>query len=178
MQAALMGQVRDKAVDDQLLLAIPTLLPRLYNHARYLLPPEDARDAVSAALEHLWRNRGKYRATGDMSIDRWAIRVAINKIHDEARRHRRRADHISLSEPDADLQVGDGAEQRALLGQIRQGIGTLAHRDAELIALRFGADLSNAEIAQLLRTTPGGVAVALHRAIQRLRAATLEEHQR
>ncbi len=171
-----MGQVRGEVVDGQLLLVIPELLPRLYNHARYLLRPEDARDAVSAALEHLWRNRGKYRVTGDMSIDRWASRVAINKIRDEARRHRRRTSHLSLSDADLDLSVGDGAEQRALLGQVRQAIDTLPERDAELIALRFGAGLSNYEIAELLHLTAGAVAVALHRAIHRLRTAAGEEH--
>jgi len=178
MQATTMEHLADEAIDDQILVAISDLLPRLYNHARYLLPPEDARDAVSAAIEHLWRNRVKYRARDEMPIERWATRVAFNKIRDEARRHRRRASHVSAYESDIDLAVGDGAEQRAILGQIRQGIDSLPQRDADLIALRYGADLSNHEIAELLHTTPGAVAVALHRAIQRLRATTAEEHPR
>ena len=53
--------------------------------------------------------------------------------------------------------------------QLRAALETLPRRDADLVALRFGAELSNLEIAELWNMTPGAVAVTVHRALGRLR---------
>lgn len=162
-------QLRAQVLQDLL----PALMPRLYSYARYLLEVEDARDAVGAALEHLWRNRRKYPNVVGGTLERWAARVAINKIRDEAKAQRRRPKPVSLS--DLDFRVEDSAETRAQLAEVHGAVRRLGRRDAELIALRFGAGQSNVEIAELLDTTPGAVAVAVHRAIQRLRDVINEE---
>jgi RNA polymerase sigma-70 factor (ECF subfamily) len=154
--------------DQAIASALPSLLPRLYNFARYRLDPDDARDAVGAALEHLWLNRRKAPDADDESVERWAMRVAVNKVLDEVRRHRRRPGQVSLS--DLDIGVSDPNDRLPLLLQLRAALGTLPRRDADLVALRFGAGFSNLEIAELWNTTPGAVAVALHRALGRLRA--------
>lgn len=156
-----------------LLDVLPALMPRLYTYARYLMEAEDARDAVATALEHLWRNRRKYPNTSGGTLERWAARVAINRIKDEAKRHRRRPMHISIA--DLDFRVQDDAETRDKLTEAHHALRRLRKRDAELIALRFGAGQSNVEVAELLRSTPGAVAVAVHRAVQRLRDVINEE---
>jgi RNA polymerase sigma factor (sigma-70 family) len=45
----------------------------------------------------------------------------------------------------------------------------LSDRDRELIALRYGADLTARQIAELLGATTNAVEVSLHRALTRLR---------
>ena len=54
-------------------------------------------------------------------------------------------------------------------------VAQLGDRDRELIALRFGADLTAAQIATVLDTKTNAVEVALHRALARLRAVMAEE---
>jgi RNA polymerase sigma-70 factor (ECF subfamily) len=54
---------------------------------------------------------------------------------------------------------------------LRAALSTLGDADRELIALRYGADLSTRRIAELVGKTPNAVDVALHRALARLRAA-------
>jgi RNA polymerase sigma factor (sigma-70 family) len=54
---------------------------------------------------------------------------------------------------------------------LQAALATLGDDDRELIALRYGADLSTRRIAQLLGKTPNAVDVAVHRALARLRAA-------
>jgi RNA polymerase sigma factor (sigma-70 family) len=48
-------------------------------------------------------------------------------------------------------------------------VAQLGDRDQELIALRYGADLTAAQIAQVLDLQTNAVEVALHRALSRLR---------
>ncbi len=50
---------------------------------------------------------------------------------------------------------------------LRDAVGRLDDRDRELIALRFGADLSARQIAEVLELKTNAVEVALHRALAR-----------
>jgi len=54
---------------------------------------------------------------------------------------------------------------------LQEALETLGDDDRELIALRYGADLSTKKIAELLEKTPNAVDVAMHRALARLRGA-------
>ena len=49
-------------------------------------------------------------------------------------------------------------------------VGRLEERDRELIALRYGADLTARQIAELQGAKTNAIEVALHRALGRLRA--------
>jgi RNA polymerase sigma-70 factor (ECF subfamily) len=168
MQVVTMGGSTAELADQAMLDLVNASYPRIYQYARYLLPPDDAQDATQAALEHLWRNRGKYRDEGDDVADRWVIRVSMNKIRDEARRLRRQP--VQVTADDLEIAVGDGAAARADRAELRAAIDRLPAADADLIALRFAADLPIDEIARLVGRTPGAVTVALHRAIKRLKA--------
>ena len=59
---------------------------------------------------------------------------------------------------------------------VADAVGRLDSRDRELIALRYGADLSAAQIGVLLDLTTNAVDVALHRARERLRS-TIEAEE-
>ena len=52
---------------------------------------------------------------------------------------------------------------------LRSAVASLEPRDRELVALRYGADLSARQIAEVLELKTNAVEVALHRALRRLR---------
>ena len=68
------------------------------------------------------------------------------------------ADHGDLED--------DAIRRIALSG----AVGRLEERDRELIALRYGADLTARQIAELQGVKTNAIEVALHRALGRLRA--------
>ena len=70
---------------------------------------------------------------------------------------------------DDDLATPDHAELSLDRVAIHEAVAKLSGRDRELIALRYGADLSAREIARLTGTKTNAVEVALHRAVKRLR---------
>ena len=57
---------------------------------------------------------------------------------------------------------------------MRAALATLEPRDRELIALKFFAGLSNAELARVLRVSESNAGTMLHRAVQKLRKACHE----
>ena len=73
---------------------------------------------------------------------------------------------------------GPSQEERLLreerLRRLFNAAATLRPADQEILSLRYGAGLGNAEIAEALKITSNAVAVRIHRALARLRAAVAE----
>jgi RNA polymerase sigma factor (sigma-70 family) len=65
----------------------------------------------------------------------------------------------------------------ALRLDLRQAVSLLGSRDRELIALRYGADLTARQIGDVLDVKTNAVEVALHRALQTLREALENSEQ-
>ena len=59
----------------------------------------------------------------------------------------------------------DSVERLTLTAALEQ----LSDHDRELLAMRYGADMKAAQIAQVMQTSTNSVEVALHRALRRLR---------
>ena len=75
---------------------------------------------------------------------------------------------VPPAELDLDSIDAEAAVRRAT---VRAALAGLEARDRELIALRFHAGLSTAEIAAVLRISPTNASTRLHRALTRLREA-------
>lgn len=160
-------QARSATLDEDVVGVIEQLYPRLFRYARFRLERAEAEDATSAALEQMWRVRGKYAAERGALLP-WLQRVGYNAIRDAVRRVRRRSTTIAID----DLQLADSRLDPGLaasLIDLRVALARLSESDAEIIGLRYGLSLSNDETAALVGRTPAAVATATHRALHRLR---------
>ena len=93
----------------------------------------------------------------------WLIGIARRCIADAALRQENPSDDL----PEF---AGDEHEERtAVRLELVAAMATLDDRDRELVALRYGADLTAKQIAELLHMKTNAVEVALHRALGRLR---------
>ena len=70
-------------------------------------------------------------------------------------------------EPTPDEAAQLAAERDA----VRRALGKLGARDRELIALKYHADLSNAEIAEVVGVSVSNAGTLLNRAMNKLREA-------
>jgi RNA polymerase sigma-70 factor (ECF subfamily) len=140
------------------------LLRRVYSFVAYAIGPgPDAEDVTSETLERALRYRASYDPRRG-SPQTWLVGIARRVLADRAARPQA----LPLGEHDpvapGDLQ-GDTLDRLA----VRAAVAQLPTRDRELIALRYGADLSARQIAELLGLRTNAVEVALHRAHARLR---------
>lgn len=105
----------------------------------------------------------------------WLLRIARNAVTDHLRGLRRRGSlHVSLDRiPDLVADV-PGQEDRLIrqerIQRLLNGSQRLRKVDQEVLSLRYGAGLSNAEIAEHLDISNNAVAVRLHRALRRLKS--------
>ena len=142
----------------------------VYAYAAGLLRDSAAAEEVtSIAFERAYRKRSRFDP--DRGEPRaWLFGIARNAALDELRRRGRQAE-LSVDPVDAASQP-DGDEGRGELQLLLDGaLGKLEARERELIALKFFAGLSNAEIARVIGTSASNAGTRLHRTMDKLREA-------
>jgi RNA polymerase sigma factor (sigma-70 family) len=125
-----------------------------------------AEDVTMAAFERAYRRRRTFdRRRGNERA--WLFTIARNAALDELRRRKRLAPLIG--DP-VDVAAGDENDplQRAA---VRAALAALDPRERELVALKFHAGLSNAEIADVIGTSASNAGTRLHRVVIKLREA-------
>lgn len=129
-----------------------------------------AEDVTGAAFERAYRNRHRFDP-GRGSPRAWLFGIARNAALDELRRRGKQAalvaEPLDLTGPTA-LHSVEQSERRLLLAS---ALDNLAVRERELVALKFFAGLSNAEIARVLGISESNAGTKLHRAVSKLREA-------
>jgi RNA polymerase sigma factor (sigma-70 family) len=141
------------------------LIRRVYSYVAYRVGDgPDAEDVTSDVFERALRYRDTYDpARGAPAA--WLIGIARRAV-DEWLLRPRLVPSETLPEPEASTDIESEAVRRLTLGA---AVRRLPERDRELIALRYGADLTARQIAELLGTSTNATEVALHRALSRLR---------
>ena len=146
-------------------------LPRVYNFFRYRFGDGPlAEDLTSETFEKAWRHRDKYKS--DLSaLSTWIFTIARNVAIDH---YRKRDNEVSLTEAvdltSNEITMDELVQQHTEYARLSILLAQLADRDRELVALKYGAGLTNRAIAGLSGLSESNVAVILHRAVQTLRA--------
>jgi RNA polymerase sigma-70 factor, ECF subfamily len=135
----------------------------------------DAEDLTQLTFERAMRAWGRFDPDR-ASARTWLMSIANNLLIDHYRRDRTTRqepieDHLSRRELiTEDPDVGLSPELTAALGE-------LGERERELIALRFGGELTGPEIAELTGQSLANVQQILSRSLRKVRAK-LEEAER
>jgi RNA polymerase sigma factor (sigma-70 family) len=139
------------------------LVERVHAYVAYRIGAgADAEDVTGETFARAVRYRDGYDPSKGSPVD-WLIGIARRCIQDALTARR------PESEPPDAVAPGDLEEETLNRLALWEAVGRLPERDRELIALRYGADLSARQIARQLEMTTNAVEVALHRALGRLR---------
>jgi RNA polymerase sigma-70 factor, ECF subfamily len=142
----------------------PELIRRVYSYVAYRLGDgPDAEDVTSDVFERALRYRGSYDPARGEPLA-WLVGIARRCVDDAVSARR-----TALSEP-PDESSGEDVEAETLQRlTVAAALETLDERGRDLVALRYGADLSARQIGQLLGIKTNAVEVALHRTLARLK---------
>jgi RNA polymerase sigma factor (sigma-70 family) len=143
---------------------------QVYGFFAYRLPSRaDAEDLTQVTFERAlkaWHRFDERRA----SLTTWLLAIARNSLIDHYRRERAVADPLP-AEADG---LGEEAGPEAHLGtdpELAAALATLTDREREVLALRFGGDLTGPEIAELMGLTLANVHQVMSRSLRKLRGA-------
>ena len=153
-------------------------LSRIYNFFRFRVGDSQlAEDLTSETFENAWRNRNHYRR--DLAaFFTWLFTIARRVAVDHLRRQRPLVSLDEITRLSTDEDIEALAQKRADFGRLSLLLTRLADRDRELVALKYGAGLTNRTIAGLTGLTESNIGVILHRALQFLRAEWEAHHER
>jgi RNA polymerase sigma-70 factor (ECF subfamily) len=131
----------------------------------------DQAEAADIAAEASARTLARWDR-GDRPTDptTWTIVVAINLAKRRGRRDQRGRE-LAATAP-----VPTSAELGATDVDVWAAVAQLPPREREAVALRYGSDLTEPAVAEVMGITPGAVAATLHRARTKLRALLGETH--
>jgi len=128
----------------------------------------EAEDLTQQTFERALRAWSRYDPER-AKMATWLLVIARNLLIDH-HRARRPAAQDPAQTAEADLGVTLGPEtDLGLSAEIASALDTLEDRDRELLALRFGGDLTGPEIAELTGLTLANVQQILSRSLRRLR---------
>ena len=139
------------------------LIRRVYAYVAYRIGDgPEAEDVTSETFERALRYRGSFdHRRGDPAS--WLIGIARRCLADAL------IDRAVLIDEVPDRVAPE--EDLATRIDLARALATLGERERELLALRYGADLTARQIGGLLEMQTNAVEVALHRALRSLRTA-------
>ncbi len=140
---------------------------------RYLgaLAGTDAEDIASETWMAVARGLARFQG-GEDDFRGWLVTIARRRLIDQRRRSARRPErlvddtyHLERAAPDDTAAL---AVEHLGTGEALRLVATLPHDQAEMVLLRVVVGLEPAEIATIVKRSPGAVRVSVHRGLRTL----------
>ncbi len=128
-----------------------------------------AEDITADTFERVWQNRHHYDP-GQANFTTWLFTIARNRIIDAWRKDARQKQVVlDEQQPDGKPPVESLVEYIEQSDRLQAVVQNLTEQEKELIALKFGAGLTNRYIAEILNKSETAVGSAIHRLMGKLR---------
>ena len=145
------------------------LLPKVYAYFAYRIGSrQSAEDLTATTFERAWKGRHRYRRDS-AAFSAWLFGIARNVAREHFRQPRPEIE-LDESRPSSRDQQ---PEERLLTQQnfeaLAQLLAKLPQRERELVALKYGAEMTNRAIAKASGLSESNVGTILHRTVASLR---------
>jgi RNA polymerase sigma-70 factor (TIGR02952 family) len=170
-------ETMDKSLDNndksyELSYIFETYYKRIYNYIYYRVNCHyTAEDLTSQIFEKAMIKMHTY-SSNKAPFEVWLFSIARNIVNDYFRNEKRHKfftldaiKELISRDPEPENIVLDGEKNTNLI----KALSILDSRERNIIAFKFGANLKNKEIAELLDITESNVAVILYRALKKLK---------
>lgn len=141
---------------------------------------ELAQDLTQEVFIKVIHGIARFEYRDEKSFLGWLYTIAANVLSSHQRRRRPRSTSLDHQDQLIDQRSQDNARIITDRVALQQAIGQLTSDQQQVLVLRFFADMSNSEIAGLLRRTEGAIKALQHRAIhslQRIMDREFEDRQ-
>jgi RNA polymerase sigma-70 factor (ECF subfamily) len=144
-------------------------LRRVYNYFRYRLGDDQtAEDLTAETFEKAWRHRARYR--NDLaSFSTWLFTIARRVATDHFRKRRSTLPLDEAEQLSNAQTLEETAQERTDFAHLSVLLARLAERERELVALKYGAGLTNRAIARISGLSESNVSTILSRVTHQLR---------
>ena len=179
MKSLLKALLRLRASDEQTWRAIyDEYLPRVFHFMCYKVGNvQIAEDLTAATFEKAWQSKVNFRGSKG-TVQSWLFGIARHVVADHYRKPYQEENEAALQTLHTHhTLVEDKVQRNEEFESILQIISTFKEQHQEIIALKYGAELSNREIASLTGLSETNVGTILHRLVSKIRKELGVEHE-
>lgn len=153
------------------------LLPKVFHFFCYKVGDQSlAEDLTAVTFEKAWRNRAQYRK-GAGQVQAWLMGIARYVASDHFRKKVREVPLKEEFGQQSTNALDDSLQSRIDFQVVLSILNQFPEREKELIALKYGAELSNREIAKLTGISETNVGTILHRMVTKIRIEWEKDHE-
>lgn len=166
-------KIQEKTDIDALFTTVfETFYKRIFNYIAYRVSSlHTAEDLTSLVFEKTLAKLATY-SQEKAPLEVWLFAIARNVVNDHYRSLKRRS-FFSLDAVKELVSTRKEPESLILQGErnskLNDALNTLSSRERNIVALKFGANLKNTEIAQLTGITEGNIGIILYRTMKKLK---------
>jgi len=148
-------------------------LPKVFRYIRYRVNSEqETEDLTSMVFEKALVNFEKY-SRDKASFSTWIFSIARNTVIDHYRTQARRP-AMSLEKAEIEVSSNELLPDEAIVRieereKLQTCLSRLSHEEQEIIALKFGSEMNNRQIARTMGLSESNVGTKLYRAVKKLR---------
>ncbi|MCC6643597.1 sigma-70 family RNA polymerase sigma factor [Candidatus Peregrinibacteria bacterium] len=143
---------------------------KVYKYIYFKSSQEEAMDLTETVFLKVWENLKNYKPKTGSSFGSWVFRIAHNLLVDH---YRLRKETSELKEIHADQRDEASpvflAEQSLARRGLHQAMSKLKEIYREVLTLSYLNGLTNAEVAEIMKKSEGGLRVLKFRALQELK---------
>ena len=146
---------------------------------RVLLSRADAQDVTQEVFIRMWRDAPRWRA-GQARYQSWVYRVAFNLSLNHRQRVQQRhtpLDDLSLEDLVTETTPEQSADEAQSKAALEQAIASLPMQQRIALQLRYGGELSVAEVGQIMNVSAKAAESLLVRARRELRSRFVSERE-
>jgi len=151
-------------------------LPRLFYFFCYKVgDPQVAEELTAVTFEKAWRSRrGFCKDRGQ--VQAWLFGIARHVAGDYLRKPFREVALDEMPELSDNPSLDEDLQRQLDFQKVSRILSTFPERDRELISLKYGAELTNREIAGLAGLSESNVGTILSRVVSKLRKEWEQDH--
>ena len=128
-----------------------------------------AEDLTAITFEKAWKSKHRFRKSKG-TVQSWLFGIARHVVADHFRKPFREESLDSLINAGSDFSTVEDKVQRSQdFEAVSKIIQTFKKRDQEIIALKYGVELTNREIARLTGLSETNIGTILHRSVTKIR---------
>jgi RNA polymerase sigma-70 factor (ECF subfamily) len=144
-------------------------LPRVFHFFCYREGNADVAEELTAqTFEKAWAHRQQYcRERGE--VQAWLLGIARNVASDHFRRPSREVELEEAHNLSTQTALEDDLQRRMDFQKVVHILGRGSQLERDLVALKYGAELTNRQIARLTGLSESNVGTILHRVVSRIR---------
>lgn len=146
------------------------MLPRVYYFFCYRVGDDClAEDLTATTFEKAWRGRKRYRKDR-AGFSSWLFGIARHVAADYFRLRKEDLPLDAVVEKASDPPVEEAVQRASDFERLSVLLLRLADQERELISLKYGADLTNRQIAHFVGLSETNVGTILYRTVNKLRS--------